>query len=195
MQIPTWRRFLWWRWQPDGPLATNIIQTIAPRRADYVRAYREERSRIAEQMAARGTLGSGGFLAALHNAAAREVESYATVVRHQIVDTLTRVRGAIPRDSTEWVLATFRQQVGVLARQLADDVSAAEANRGVASHSGAALEAVVVRRTEELRLELHRRALASKHHRFRWVSVVLRHPLVAAAVGAIIGALLTLVLS
>ena len=95
MRRPYVRFVRWWRWRPDGPLAVNIIQALAPRRAESIRAYQNERSRIANQMAAQGTVQSGGFFAAIHKAAAAEVEAYATFATNEIVDTMTRVLGAV----------------------------------------------------------------------------------------------------
>jgi hypothetical protein len=60
-----------------------------------------------------------------------QVEAYASFLIDEIADTLTRVLGAVPQDSKDWILAVFRKQVGVVASQLGDDVEAAEKQMAV----------------------------------------------------------------
>ena len=190
MWRPRWFRRAPWR--PNKHVELNLLESIAPVRADVVRSFKEDRSRITNELAAAGTLRSGNFPSALGKSAETKVNDYADTAAKELLDAIKQIYGSIPPRAKNWLMSVYEKQVGVLAKQLVDEIDSAPPLKRivVSSWHHEMLDALVQKRVTRFGLDIDREFLARSEKRKRWVGLMFRNPIVAAIVGAIVTAII-----
>jgi len=104
---------------------------LTDRREEAIRAFQDDRNRIAQEMAADGTLHSGGFVLTLTHAAHRRFADFAEGATNDLIQLAELRFGAVTEEAAAWIASVFEEQVERTALSFGKTLDETRRQRGV----------------------------------------------------------------